>query len=482
MGKWVKSNWLIVVCAAIPLIAIPLGWFFSSKWNSKIRATMQEDVTTTTNKINNIQATYLVPPLIPGQAPFEVRMTPNQSATVAVADLRRANNAQADRLRELAEQRNSEGRTLLVDDEPGLGRLFPEPKDASSRLRLSELFVQRWKAAHRALFEDNRLGSPDDPAALLAQVRQAFQQEVENLKRGRQNPVLTPEEVAGIRERMTALRLNRYLARGAELVFYADEEVFPLVANAVTQNENGSFVAPSVETLWEWQEAYWLHSDVIDALVKANSARGSALSAPQAPVKRLLTVAVEPVGGSSRGGDDDRRRNRGGEEEDSEGGGEDTSAPAGDGSTPIDPNYSVSHTGRAGLPVQNNGLYDVRYIDVELIADANRINEIVDAIGSTNFMSVIDLDQSWYDPSVDLAEGFAYGGDFLVLVTMRIEAVQFRAWRAGRMPAAVRRELGIPDPPSADPAAAAQDADGDGVPDGPQDLDGDGVPDEAAPE
>jgi hypothetical protein len=123
---------------------------------------------------------------------------------------------------------------------------------------------------------------------------------------------------------------------------------------------------------------------------------------------------------------------------------------------PIEANYAVSPTGRAGWPDVPNGLYDLRYATVTVIVDANRIPVLLSAFGDTNFMSVADLDVQAFDRFDDAAQGFYYGSDPLVIATIRVESVWIRSWMKPWMPTSVRDQLGIP--ADAPPADAPPDA------------------------
>lgn len=446
-GPWAKANIWIVVSIVVVIIAMPVSIFFSQRWNADIVKRATDDIRKTMGQLDGIVVTYDAPALLPGGAAYEQRMTPNPTATQEVSALRRERATQANRLREIAVERSAAGKTLIVDEDPELGRLFPEPRGDSERIRLAKLFIDGWRDAHEALLEQHRIGMPPDPELLLTQLQQLYDQQVDVLRRGRQDPVLSEDEIKEVRESMTNARLKAYRDRAMELSYYGSIESLPSVTQALAGYGEDGFQIPTVEQLWEWQEDYWLHKSVIEALTLANQRPGSAgaLSAPAAPVKRLLSLTVRPVGQAASGGGAERpSRGRGrGNDDDAGGGG---GAPVGDGSAPIEPDYSIAHTGRAGFPTKNNGLYDVRYIDVELLADANRVPQIVDAIGRTDFMTVIDMDASYYNPYADQSAGFDYGGDFVVRLSLTIESVQFRAWRADRMPASLRTKLGIPDP------------------------------------
>jgi hypothetical protein len=166
-------------------------------------------------------------------------------------------------------------------------------------------------------------------------------------------------------------------------------------------------------------------------------------------VKRILEIDTRPFG-TVPGGDGSssdlggRGRGGGGEE------GEEVAAGSPDPNAPIAPDFSVAPTGRAGWPAAPNGLFDVRYATIQVIVDVNRLPAVLNAIATTNLMSVIDLDVEAYDRPSDLEEGFYYGPDTLVVATIGIESIWIRSWMVPWMPDGVRTQLGIaPDAPAA---------------------------------
>jgi hypothetical protein len=285
---------------------------------------------------------------------------------------------------------------------------------------------------------------PPDPAELLRTLEARRAREVQNRVQGRVDQILTEEEAQEIQEQMTALRLDFYQQRAERLSFYAGPDVF---RNVQPAGES----LPSLGTAWEWQMEYWIAEDLIKAIDKANTdSRGLGLSAPQAPVKRVLSVEVQPWSAGTAS-TDLMGRGRGGMDE----GG--VSMPT-DPNAPIQPTFATAFTGRAGYPGAPNALYDVRYATISVIVDMNRLPELLDAISTTNFMSVIDLDFQAIDPMPALREGFVYGGDAVARASLRVETVWLRSWMTPWMPAEVRTRLGIPEEPAA-PAGGDEEPD-----------------------
>jgi hypothetical protein len=104
---------------------------------------------------------------------------------------------------------------------------------------------------------------------------------------------------------------------------------------------------------------------------------------------------------------------------------------------------SASVTGRVSH--DGNQLYDVRPVTLSLIVSSERLPEILDAISSTNFMSVIDLDVSRVDPWEDLKQGYYYGDEHVVRVDLTIETIWLRQWLKAYMPATVKTLMKVKD-------------------------------------
>jgi hypothetical protein len=115
--------------------------------------------------------------------------------------------------------------------------------------------------------------------------------------------------------------------------------------------------------------------------------------------------------------------------------------------------------GRISGPGSNNKWYDVRYITIEMVADAARLPAFIDALASINFMTVVDTDLVKVDSAAELREGYFYGDAPVVNATLVIESIWFREWRERWMPVEVKQALGMdPSAPVADLSAPSQPA------------------------
>ena len=96
---------------------------------------------------------------------------------------------------------------------------------------------------------------------------------------------------------------------------------------------------------------------------------------------------------------------------------------------------------------------EVSHIETELIFEHVSCQDLptfIDAIGKVNFMTVLDLDLQSVDIWEELQQGYYYGEDHVVRVSMTIETVWLRSWVAPLMPDPVKETLGVPLTPQGD--------------------------------
>jgi len=432
---WSKSNLIIVIAMPVALIIFGAGLFFSARWNAAIRKTVGDDVSQTVSQLNALDVNYEIPSFGPSQPAWSEKMTPNPAATSAVEEVLRRLSSDSLAVRDEAIRRNQAGHTPLLEG------LLPRPADAIADGRLRTEIISRWPAANAELLTKSRMGMPTPVADMLARLQIAAERERNKLTAGRVQQTLTPEEEEGIRSLLSMERLAAYRREAENLTAYADVSVLPGV-RPVPPGE-----LPSLETIWEWQWQFWVHQDVIRAVVAANTdSFGNWLSVAKAAVKRIERLEVEPLAAPAQ--------RAGGSAED------EAAPPASDDlSQPITLNYNQTHTGRVGWPVAPNPFYDVRYVRLDVLVDSNRLTQLINAFAATDFMTVVDLDVESLNPYDDLAYGFYYGDDYLVLARLRIETIWIRSWTRSYMPESVRRLMGVPDePPPSEEAAPAEAA------------------------
>ncbi len=408
---WAKSNLVIVVSMAVAIIVLPVALFFSLQWNASIREQVEQNVSQVTSGLNQIEVEYEIPSLRPGEEGWSERMPPTAEMTRLVAERRREIVEQSEEARRAAIERNSAGKELLVEG------LLPGPLDETVRTPLSSEMIEAWPRAHAELLASIGAGLPlpDPEVARRLQARQ--QQEIAARVRNRVDQNLSAEEQAEIRAILSELRLELYRSHAAGLRVYAEPSVFDALERVPP---DGSIPSQSEyqRLFWDWQHTYWVHEDIVDAIAKAATrADGSPMSVLESPVKRVLSIDVPVMAYAEV----------------------DVQSSL---SSEIQLDFSRAHTGRTS----GNAFYDVREATVELLVDADRMQQVIDAINTTNFMTVVGLGLEKVDTRSDLARGFAYGSGDLAVATLRVETVWIRSWLEPLMPPDVRQALGLPEP------------------------------------
>lgn len=401
---FVKKNLLSIIALAVGLIVLIASWIISSGMTQDQIEEVRQDAVQQANAVNGIQVDYELPALRPGEEAWSMtRVTPNARMTELVGERLSELVSQSEQVRRAAIEHNSRGKTVLVEG------LFPAPEDEQAdRVSLSAQMVEAWPEAHEALLERVNAGGPIDSAQLASRLATQRDQIVEQILGSRANQELSAEEQAEITEELVGLRLGMLKAHADSLTVFADMDIFEKLAEIPA---DGLVTADRYQTLfWDWQHAYWVHEDLLEAVQQANTGQG--VSA--APIKRIFSISLDPA--------------------------YDSEVTTGDLSQPIAEDYSRSFTGRVG----GNPLYDVRYATVDAIIDLSRLPEIENAISAVNFMTLIDLDYVEVNPDSDLRRGYFYGNQSLVRAQMRIETVWLRSWIEEYLPPRVREVMGLP--------------------------------------
>ncbi|MCA9282340.1 MAG: hypothetical protein H6812_00920 [Phycisphaeraceae bacterium] len=437
---WVKSNLLIVVPLVLAIIAMPVGIYFSSGWNKKIREKVSADVRQAESSLN-AKVTYTIPQSVPGEKEINVSLVPNATANARAKELLEQVVADSAEVREIVVSHNSKGKDgqLLIGGPGSPDRLFPEPAGESQRVSLLEKLHKSRPQTYQKMLADHGAGAPPNAENVLARLVAARDEEVSRILSTRVEQKLTAEEEQQIRERLSAMRVERYRTDARSLSFYATNAIFdpPLEWN--------SRDLPEMDLAWDWQHTYWMHCDIFDAIEKANTnpRTGVRETVEYAPVKRVESIRIRPLFAPK----DDRGGPNTGEPAPTETVAEDLTQA-------IAPDYSERHTGRIAWPSKPNGFFDIREAEVTLIADSASLPRIIDAFNSTNFMTVASTTIVDHDAHADLASGYYYGAADLVRVRLTLETIWIRAWVKRFMPPVVRERLGVAPDPASEPEGA----------------------------
>lgn len=417
---WIKSNLAIVICSVIIVVTPVAAYVVSSGMNAGVRKELEERVSRSWNDLTRGgTTTYTIPAALPGGQPVSETGSLNASSLQAYARRLSKLKQMSDELYETLLEANAADRRPLIDG------IFPEPAETVAQVKPID-FADEYPRAHARLLDIINAGSP--PAADL--VRDALNDVqstyITSLGRTEENAALSEDEENELKQRLRQRRLELYFDQSQRLSVYATPDAFQL---EVAADPTGK---PQLAECYLWQEAYWLRQDILEAIAAANSDEdGDLAPVTRAPVKRLLSLSVNPVVASRPGP---------GRMEDED----EMGAPAGpiDPSTPIELSYARSLTGRA----VDNSLYDVRTAQLTIHVESNRLPQVLKAIASTDLLAVTNVTLREIDPWLLLKEGYLYGQSHVVEATLELEGLLLRQWAAEYMPPEIKQERGVPEP------------------------------------
>lgn len=426
---WIKSNIAVVIAMTLALVGAPLMLFFGTQWNSKVRAEVEQEVSKNVQDLDKLEVQVQIDPVSPADQPISLRTLPNDATIQAVSSILDARRSDSEAVVARAIEFNQRGRTLLIDGAAPSEKLFPEPSDDSSRIRLLNRLIALWPESHAELLKNSRAGVPPTIEEVTADLEESKARDAKRRLSGREEQKLTPEEEAEVTKVLSDRRADLYRQRARQLTVYAEPGVFKSV-----KPWDSASVLP-IEQAWEWQWLKWIHDDVMAAIVRANTdpAKGW-LPVFEAPVKRIESIEVKPL------------------ERPQQSGNEAAAAAPGDPAARLTPDYTKSLTGRSAWPDAPNAVYDIRTVEMTVLVAADRLPVLLDAISKTNFMTVVGMKTTAAPAKSELAAGFDFGGDYLLRAELKIETVWLRSWTTPMMPKPVRAMLGIPDPAPAAPA------------------------------
>lgn len=447
---WLKANWMSLAALLLALIAAPVAMFFAGSWRASVLKTVETNVNQDISSLNAIDVTYEVQPFLSGQEAISVKTVPNEASTRAVTAILERVVSESAAVRDEALAFNGRDKRPLISGSTPQESLFPEPGDESSRLRLLSRMVTEWPKAHEELLRRSHIGMPLSADQMVAALQQVQRQEVSRLDAGQPGRTLTADEQAEIARILSERRLQMYRNEARRVTAYAEPAVFQGVTSWAA-----TAVLP-LETAWQWQMLYWVHEEIIRAISTANADTvGGWLPVYDSPVKRIESITVSgPVRSGQPAGSAGDRGSA------SPGADAGEPQPPGDEKAELARDFSQSHTGRSSWPAMANPLYDIRFVDITLIASSERLPSVLAAFPKTNFMTVVSLSFTDYDPSADLREGFDYGAEHLVRAEIRVETVWLRGWMKQWMPPKVRQALGISEDPKPEQASEEQQQDG----------------------
>ncbi|MDX2148615.1 MAG: hypothetical protein SFZ23_13950 [Planctomycetota bacterium] len=454
---WVKRRWAVVVCAVIVLVALPVGWVFSSGWNKSIRQDQEKLAKGYLDRLNSVKVSYSLPSISPDAPAIEHRAEPNAVLTRVFKEERERVAGEAKRIVEEAQRFNHQDRAPLIPN------LFPKPAtpedDVTLRLEFVKALVGETgrPSAYQQLLARVGAGTPPDAAVVAADLADEKARADEAIKGANQSRQLTPEEAADIQKKLTDRRLGTYQRRASEISFYASMAELPKRIPQAAPPQ-----LPSLEQCFQWQTDYWMVEQILSTIAKVNQSRtGSGQGVERSVVKRLLQLSFEPLVTVAPTQEEPPP---GFPSDPSLGGGDPAAGvgPGNDGSAALlEPNFLNSITGRIGIA--SNGMFDTQEVNIVAVVSSERLPELINTFSTSNFVTLTDVRLFAVDPWAELETGHFYGSEHVVLAQLTFEVVWLRSWTAPLMPPRIKQQLGIPlpegevvpeggDPSSSDPS------------------------------
>lgn len=438
--NWIKANVFIVVFAALMLIAVIAAPIVAGWLNGSVMTDANERASKWV-PLTSIEKTQFGIN-VPGWPAVQDTLTINPSLLDKYRTLMNTLKEDAAEVRAAAVRHNSKGRTVLLES------LFPEPP-MDQRETLPFEFHRRLLQAYDELLKSVNAGSPPTADQLTDDLLRRELHFITNTLRKKSRAELDPSELEALKEELYKTRIARADEIAQRVGVYASTAVLN-----VPRMPEGRL--PTLGEMFNWQWGYWITEDVLNAI---KASRGESDSVLDAPVKRVLSLRIlnavnsqdRPGAAASGGGGP----SFGSSASDGSGAEGDPSAQAGAGGAAIDPtaeaarDYTGSFTGR-----RTNPLYDVRLVELKVVAATSRLPALLDALARQNFITVLDVSLEPADHFAAAQEGYMYGSEPTSQVTLLLETVWLREWTALRMPAELRNALGIALPATPDPAAA----------------------------
>jgi len=502
--EWIKSNLLVVIFSAVTVLALPLSFFFSSSERQKGLEARQKEADAAYTSAAKLDVTYTLPSFDPGSKPVEVKSAPNSKLTdwfkAQRTKLLEANSSVVKRAEDFNQGIGADAAAVGRSEfHPFVDGLFPSAEIIATRemaaekgkaivdampaeqkaeelkkMSEQELIAAKGKEAMDAVpaeqkealtkalaskaqeieqpklndMEDallgkrgrpnpydtllavSKAGGPADPIKVADALRDMAARETEKITAGKRP--LTDEEQKALSKQLAERRLAEYQAAAKGLTFYATKESFPSdrSSRSIPRNKIDPDDINRISLfLHQWD--YWALQDIFAAAKLANTVDGKATDIERSVVKRLESISMTDPKGLFKSADESAAVTP-------DGSAAPAAAPAAPGMVPVDPTVSI--TGREMSPA--NTMYDIRRVTVVAVVSSARINEFLDAISKTNFMSVTDMDLAKVDVWQDLKDGYYYGNENVVRATLQIETVWFRSWMSKYMPPEILGVLG----------------------------------------
>ncbi len=447
---WVKQNVVIVIFLVVMVVSVPAGWYFGSKANKKIRNGQQSKADGSYKQLTNTKVSYSLPAVMVGEeSPSLPGRVPNDQITALFVKQKEARQAALEEVVQEAIRENQGQHKPLIEG------LFPEParaQDMVLRLEMAKAILgQGGDSIYDRMFKDIGAGPAVDPEKLAVMLQSSRDQEVERLiSQGeiKAENDLSKDQEEVLVKKLFSERFGEYQHHAQRISMYADSADQVLIAEELLLEMPTQ--PPSLGQCFVWQFDIWTYQSILEGIARANA--GISGGVEQSVVKQIIEIQLAPLSQLAPliGGKVDKGKNRrgkgqrggmfGGEEN------EDQGPAAGSGSIAdlVEPDYTVSLTGRATKP--ENQVFDTRKARLKLIVSAQRVPTLIDAISTADLMSVLDFDMTSVDLYEKLKEGYYFGTEPVVQVDLEIEILFLRSWTVQYIPPEARKLLSVVEP------------------------------------
>lgn len=382
---WIKSNLAIVILSAVIIIILPAAFVGSSMWNKKIKQGREKAVQEKWQALEVAKVTYSLPPSVPGGKATDFPWpAPNPGATAFFRTERSKIEEQIKKITTVADEINK------LNHKPLLEGVFPTPTEKIKALEFAEALVGKKDgkpSAYQLLLDGIKAGPAADPVRVLEAIKDEQSKALAKSQAEKNTEKLTEEENKKLIDELAKIRIGQYQAHAQSISVYATRDALPAGLLAVVPTET-----PPVTDCWRWQEDYWAIADLLAAVKAANTIDGKLEGVDKSVVKRIEQMVLFPLEAST-------------------------------GST---------ITGRKNSSA--NKSFDVRMAQMKVVVSSSRLPQYINAISSTNFMTVTGLEFAEVDAMKDLDDGYYYGNEHVVRATLTIETIWLRSWTTAVMP------------------------------------------------
>jgi len=411
---WVRRHVFIVVFGAIIIAAPITGWLIGGSLKGGVVSALNSKKSDLEALSGLEQTTVTLN--VPGREAITTKTIVNRQVIDAYGQVIEALRKDADTVRTAALAHNSKNRDVLSTE------VFPKPRPerrADAHERLYPLVAE----AYEKLLSEVRAGQPPPASEVREQLQRRAAGFIASLGGKRTRSDLAAEDQQRLDEDLVRARKSIYADRARSISFYAS----PASIGMPQPPRNVPSAGVPLDRMFEWNWNFWIVEDVVRGLAAANEGTPNVL---EAPFKRIIQLRVEPL---PRGAGTGSAAAPEGE----------PAADAGGGGQPIDPkpeiakDFSQSFTGR-----HSNPLYDVRTVQLQMVAETEALPRVFDALAKQNFITITDAAIKPANPFAAARLGFLYGPKPVSEVSLVLEIIQLREWTTLRMPSEMKARIG----------------------------------------